>query len=51
MVKLINQLFITFYCEKDRFTEFALIIKNDLGDQSDMPRKKFSKFLGPNSIK
>ena len=36
MVKLINYLFITSYREKDRFTELTLIIKNNLGDQSNI---------------
>ena len=37
MIELINQSLVTPYREKDRFTGFALIIKNNLSDQSDVP--------------
>ena len=50
MVELINQSLVTPYRERDRFTGLALVIENDLGDQSDVPRKKPSRFLGPNPV-
>ena len=50
MVELINQSLVTLYRERDRFTGLALVIENDLGDQSDMLRKKPLRFLGSNPV-